>query len=367
MGKATPWSIRVADSLLQRTPCLDERWGYETGVALKGVEHVWKETADARYWQYIRDNMDGFVLPDGTIRTYHFEEYNLDLIPQGRLLLPLYAATHDERYRSAARLLRSQLQSQPRTSDGGFWHKRIYPYQMWLDSAYMGSTFLSEYAAAFDDPAAFDDVVRQLVLMERHTRDAHTGLLYHAWDETRSQRWANPRTGQSPHFWGRGMGWFAMALVDVLDVLPAAHAQRPAVIQIFRRTIKAVLKVRDEASGLWFQVLDQGGRPGNYLESSASCMFVYALAKGARLGYLSRSARRVAHQSFASILSQFVVVQDGLVDLTRTCGGAGLGGNPYRDGSYEYYVGERITTNDRKGIGPFLMASVELEGQAVNG
>lgn len=362
MRTKKPWSVRVADSLLQRTPRLDERWGYETGVALKGVEHVWKKTADARYWQYIQDNMDGFLLPDGTIRTYCFEEYNLDLINQGRLLLPLYTATHDERYRRAASLLRSQLRAQPRTTEGGFWHKGIYPYQMWLDSSYVGSTFYAEFAAAFDEPEAFDDVAKQMALIEQHTRDARSGLLYHAWDESKSQRWANPETGCSPHFWGRGMGWYAMALVDVLDVLPAAHAQRPTLIAILQRTMKAVLQVRDKASGAWFQILDQGERPGNYLESSASCMFVYALAKGARLGYLSKAYRRVARQAFAGILRQFVVVgEDGLVNLTHTCGGAGLGGNPYRDGSFEYYIGERITTNDRKGIGPFLMASVELE------
>jgi len=362
MRTRKPWSVRVADSLLQRTPRLNERWGYETGVALKGIEHVWKKTADTRYWQYIRDNMDPYVLPDGTIRTYNLEEYNQDLITQGRLLLPLYAVTGEDRYRSAAYLLRSQLRAQPRTSEGGFWHKNIYPYQMWLDSSYVGSTFYAEFAAAFDEPEAFDDVVRQIVLIERHTRDPGTGLLYHAWDESKSQRWANPETGCSPHFWGRGMGWFAMAIIDVLDVLPATHPQRATLIEILRRTMAAVLKVRDEASGVWFQVLDQGQRPGNYLESSASCMFVYALAKGARLGYLSKSHRRVARQAYGAILRQFVTVGgDGLVNLTRTCGGAGLGGNPYRDGSFEYYVGERIVTNDRKGIGPFLMASVELE------
>ncbi len=362
MGKIKPWSVRVADALLRRTPRLDERWGYETGVALKGIEHVWKKTDDDRYWQYIRDNMDPFVLPDGTIRTYCFEEYNLDLIPQGRLLLPLYAATHDDKYRRAAFVLRGQLQAQPRTSDGGFWHKGIYPYQMWLDGIYMGSTFYAEFATMFGQPGAFDDVVRQIELIEQHTRDPHNGLLYHAWDETKSQRWANPETGWSPHFWGRGIGWYAMALVDVLDVLPADHAQRETIIAILRRTLDAVVRVQDEDSGVWFQVLDQGDRPGNYLESSASCMFVYALAKGARLGYLDAACRDVARQAYRGILRQFVVTgENGRVDLTGTCGGAGLGGNPYRDGSFDYYVHERIVTNDRKGIGPFLMASVELE------
>jgi len=362
MRTREPWSVRVADSLLQRTPCLDERWGYENGVVLKGVEHFWRKTADVRYWRYIQDNMDRLVLPDGTIRTYCLEEYNQDLITQGRLLLPLYAATGEDKYRRAAYLLRSQLRAQPRTSDGGFWHKGIYPYQMWLDSSYVGSTFYAEFAAAFDEPEAFDDVVRQIALIEQHTRDPRTGLLHHAWDESKSQRWANPETGRSPHFWARGMGWYVMAIVDVLDVLPASHPQRAELVAILQRTIKAALKVRDEASGLWFQVLDQGQRPGNYLESSAACMFTYVLAKGARLGYLSKAHRRNARQVFRSIVRQFVNVDgNGLVNITRTCGGAGLGGNPYRDGSFEYYIGERITTNDRKAIGPFLMASVELE------
>jgi unsaturated rhamnogalacturonyl hydrolase len=362
MGNDKPWSSRVADSLLHRTPNLDERWGYENGVVLRGVEHVWKKTADARYWQYIQGNMDRFVLPDGTIRTYCLEEYNQDLITQGRLLLPLYAATGEDKYRRAAYLLRSQLRAQPRTSEGGFWHKGIYPYQMWLDSSYVGSTFYAEFAAAFDEPEAFDDVVRQIVLIEQHTRDARTGLLHHAWDESKSQRWADPRTGCSRHFWGRGIGWYAMALVDILDVLPCSHPQRSLIITILQRTMEAVVKVRDKASGVWYQILDQGERPGNYLESSASCMFVYALAKGARLGYLDAAWRDVADDAYAAVLREFIVVDEaGAVSLTATCGGAGLGGNPYRDGSFEYYVGERIVTNDRKGVGPFLMASVEME------
>ncbi len=362
MRESIPWSIRVADSLLRRTPRLDERWGYETGVALKGVEHVWHKTGDGRYWQYIRDNMDEFVLPDGNIRTYCLEEYNLDLINQGRLLLALYAATHDEKYRRAAFLLRSQLRVQPRTSEGGFWHKGIYPHQMWLDGIYMGSTFLAEFAASFDEPEALDDVTTQIVLIEQHTRDPRTGLLYHAWDESKQQRWANSDTGCSPHFWGRGIGWYAMALVDVLDSLPSTHPARGTIVAILQRTVEAVVRVQDEASGVWFQILDQDQRDGNYLESSASCMFVYALAKGVRQGWLDAGYSSVAKSAYTGIIREFVTVDErGMVSLTGTCAGAGLGGNPYRDGSFEYYVSEPVVTNDRKGIGPFLMASVQME------
>jgi unsaturated rhamnogalacturonyl hydrolase len=233
---------------------------------------------------------------------------------------------------------------------------------MWLDSIYVGATFYAEFAAAFDEPEAFEDVARQIVLIEQHSRDPHTGLLYHGWDESKQQRWANPDTGCSPHFWGRGIGWYAMALVDVLDSWPTTHPARETIISTLQRTLEAVVQVQDQASGVWFQILDQDHRDGNYLESSASCMFVYVLAKSIRQGWLDAKYWSVAKSAYTGIIRQFVTVDEqGLVSLTGTCASAGLGGNPYRDGSFEYYISEPVVTNDRKGIGPFLMASVEME------
>src|SRR5215813_1234958 len=263
-----------------------EKWSYDQGVVMKGLEGVWYNTADAEYFRFIQRSIDRFVNEDGTIKTYRVDEYNIDNILNGRVLLMLYKVTEKDKYRKAAELLRGQLKTHPRTSEGGFWHKKIYPSQMWLDGLYMGEPFYAEYAATFKDDDAFDDIAKQFILMERHARDDKTGLLYHGWDESKQQRWANPSTGRSPNFWGRAMGWYAMALVDTLDYFPQKHPQRTELIAILNRLAKAIVTYQDAPSGLWFQVVDKGTAKGNYLESSAGAMFVYALAKGVRNSYL---------------------------------------------------------------------------------
>ncbi|MEJ2210569.1 MAG: glycoside hydrolase family 88 protein [Anaerolineae bacterium] len=357
-----PWSARTADSVLVRHPLLSRRWHYEPGVVLLGLRQVWRATGERRYYEYIRANVDSLVTPQGEIRTYRPEDYNLDQINEGKLLFGLYDETGDERYAAAARLLRRQLAMQPRTSEGGFWHKQIYPHQMWLDGVYMAGPFLAEYGAVFGEPQAFDEVAREIILAENHTRDAETGLLYHGWDESRSQAWADPETGCSPNFWARAVGWYAMAIPDVLDHLPADHRQRGRLVEILGSVMEAVMRFQDPASGVWYQVLDQGDRPGNYLEASASCMFVYALAKGARLGYLGEEAREAAHKGYRGILEQFVTVGDaGLVSVHQICSVGGLGGTPYRDGSFEYYIGEKVMSDEYKGVGAFILASTEME------
>jgi unsaturated rhamnogalacturonyl hydrolase len=278
-------------------------------------------------------------------------------------LFRLYDETGDERYKQAAFLLREQLRRQPRISEGGFWHKQIYPHQMWLDGIYMGGPFYAEFAKTFGEPEGFDDVAHQIILVESHTRDPQTGLLYHGWDESREQKWADPETGCSPNFWGRAIGWYAMAIPDVLDHLPEDHPKREKIIAIFSDTIEAISAVQDQSTGLWYQVLDQGGREGNYLEASASCMFVYGIVKGVRKGYISTEFLDVAERGYAGILEQFIQVDDqDMVNLNQICSVAGLGGKPYRDGSYEYYISEKVVTNDYKGVGPFVLASVEIEG-----
>ena len=338
------------------------RWTYDYGVVLKGIEGVWFGTADGRYFRYIQQGLDRFIGNDGEIRTYAQEDFNLDNVQLGRSLLTVYKVTGLEKYRKAADRLREQLKTQPRTSDGGFWHKKIYPYQMWLDGLYMAEPFYAEYAATFHEDAAFDDIAKQFVLMETHARDARTGLLYHGWDESKKQRWADPATGRSPNFWGRAMGWYGMALVDTLDYFPKDHPQRAALLAILNRLAAAIQKYQEPASGLWYQVLDKGGEKGNYLEASAACMFVYALAKGVRLGYLPASYLTVAEKGYKGIGNRFIEARaDGGVDLKGTVSVAGLGGSPYRDGSYEYYLSEKVVTNDPKGVGAFLQASNEME------
>jgi unsaturated rhamnogalacturonyl hydrolase len=198
--------------------------------------------------------------------------------------------------------------------------------------------------------------------MEKYAKDDKTGLLYHGWDESRQQLWSNKETGCSPNFWSRAMGWYCMAIVDVLDYLPKDHSQRDRIIEILNNIVKALIKVQHPTQGVWYQVLDQGDREGNYLEASGSCMFVYAIAKGILNGYLSKKYVEVVATAYKGIIDHFIEVDDkGLVNLNGTCMVAGLGGNPYRDGSYDYYIGEPIKYNDLKGVGAFILASSEVE------
>jgi len=370
IGQTVPPSQRMAATAIKalyvdpatNASGIPPRWTYDFGVVLKGIEGVWYQTGDGKYFNHVKQGLDRFVNADGTIRTYQLEDYNLDNIRLGTNLLLLYRVTGDEKYRKAAALLRSQLKTQPRTSDGGFWHKKIYPSQMWLDGLYMGEPFYAEYAATFHEEADFDDIAKQFILMEAHSRDAKTGLLYHGWDESKQQRWADPVTGHSPNFWGRAMGWYAMALVDSLEYFPKDHPQRSVLLGILKRLAVSIQKYQDPKTGLWYEVLDKGKEKGNYLEASASCMFVYAVAKGVRKGYLPASYFKVAQSGYQGITNQFLETDaNGQLNLKGTVSVAGLGGKPYRDGSYEYYLSEKVVTNDPKGVGAFLMASNEME------
>ncbi|GAB3893165.1 glycoside hydrolase family 88/105 protein [Spirosoma agri] len=366
-----PWSQRMAASIMTTNadsiayPNKMARWEYETGVLLQSLELVWYRTGDVRYFKYIQQNMDRFVRDDGTIRTYDLDHFNIDYVTPGRSLLMLYQQTlpNKEKYKKAADLLRQQLAKQPRTNEGGFWHKKIYPNQMWLDGLYMAEPFYAEYTRLFDrDGKGFTDIINQFVWMEQHARDSKTGLLYHGWDESRQQKWADPKTGKSPNFWSRSIGWYVMALVDVLDYIPADHPRRGELVAILQRLMPAVVKYQDPKEGCWYQVTDRGGDKNNYLEASGTAMFVYGLAKGVRLGYLPASMMSYAKKGYAGMLKNFISTDDaGLIHLEKTVSVSGLGGEPYRDGSYEYYLREPIRKDDLKGVGPFIMASVEME------
>jgi unsaturated rhamnogalacturonyl hydrolase len=365
-ANATPWSVRIARSVMTRNPQVHRRWDYTAGVVLGAIEKVGLAKRDTAMLGYVKTNMDRFVKADGSIEGYRVDEFNIDAVSQGRLLFGLHQRTKDARYRTAADLLREQLRQQPRTSEGGFWHKQIYPQQMWLDGLYMGEPFYAQYARDFGEPTAFDDVARQFLLVARHTRDPRTNLMYHAWDAAHAQKWADTATGLSPNFWARAMGWYVVGVVETLDYLPPNHPDRAAIIQTLRDAADGIARVQDPVTGLWWDVLDQPNRAGNYLEASASSMFAYALAKGARLGYLDASYRRVAERGFDGILRNLVRENaNGTVSLINVCQVSGVGGNvradgSYRDGTYAYYVSEPVVTDDYKGVGPFLLAAFEL-------
>lgn len=362
-----PWSSRIAASALSRYSLTESQWHYKHGLLFKGIFHLWERTGEARYWDSLLAYIDRYVTSSGTIETYSPAEYNIDQINAGKLLFPIARETGQERYKTALHLLREQLRTHPRTHEGGFWHKKIYPYQRWLDGIYMSLPFLAEYSTTFNEPDLYDDLAAQIISLERHTRDPHTGLLYHAWDESRQMPWANPETGCSPHFWSRAIGWYGMAIADVLDEFPPDHPTRGELIAILHRTLTAVAAFQDPPTGLWWQILDQGTRPGNYLEASGTSMFVYALAKGVRKGYLPTSWIDIAQKGFKGLLDHLVTLDDtGHVHLHGICSSAGLGGVPYRDGSFEYYVGEPIITDDLHGTGSFLLAALEMESNVMS-
>ena len=336
------------------------RWNYEMGVVLNAFENAWLRTGKGEYFNYIQKNIDFYVNNDGSIRTYAGDEYNIDLVTPGRQCLTLYSVLGKEKYKKAADLLRGQLKTHPRTKEGGFWHKKIYPNQMWLDGLYMAEPFYAEYSKLFKEDN-WNDIINQFVWMEKNARDTKTGLLYHGWDESKEQKWANKTTGQSPHFWDRAMGWYGIALVDVLDYLPQNNPRRAELVAILGRYAEAVVKVQD-TEGCWWQVMDRIGDKGNYREASGTCMISYTLAKAIRMGVLNKKYWANAEKGYAGVLKNFVTNNaDGSVNLEKTVSVSGLGGKPYRDGSYEYYISEPIRQNDLKGVGPFINLCLEME------
>ena len=363
------WSERMAATVMHTWKdsfSLDDkpaRWTYDMGVVLKGIEGVWLNTGEAGYFNYIQKQVDFFVEDNGDIKTYKPAEYNIDHINNGKQLLMLYRVTLMDKYLIAAKQLRSQLLTHPRTKEGSFWHKQVYPYQVWLDGLYMAQPFYAEYAMLAHEDSAFYDIADQFIKIEQHTRDAKTGLLYHGWDESRQQQWANKLTGTSPLFWSRAMGWYATALVDVLDYFPDPHPKRKELINILNRLVSAIEKQQDSKTGLWYDIMNYSGagKEKNYFETSASCQFVYAVAKAARNHYIPAVKISIAKKGYAGIIERFVKTENGQTNLYGTVKVSGLGGNPYRDGSFNYYMSEPVIVNDPKGIGAFLLAANEME------
>ncbi len=362
-------SVRMAGSVIKRNPkawMLDfskkPKWGYCHGVVGKAMLELWEAYDSIKYYNYVRDFADTMVLPDGSIMGYNPENYNIDKINSGKLLFSIYSREQDKKYLKAIHLLQSQLNTHPRTSEGGFWHKKVYPYQMWLDGLYMGTPFYAQYCKEFNLQDGFDDVAKQIILVRKYLYDPSTGLYKHGWDESRAQRWADPTTGQSPNIWGRGVGWYAMALVDVMDYFPKEHPAYLEILGIFKDLSQAIVTYQDNETGVWYQVMDLPDSNGNYPESTASTMFAYVLLKGLRKGYLDESFQKPAIKAYKGIIKQFIKEEeDHTLSITSCCAGAGLGGKPYRDGSYNYYINEHVRDNDPKAVGPFIMASIEYE------
>ena len=365
-----PLSLQVVRSEMARCPeasYIDGqegklKWNYTTGLELKAM----LDSAPEETLSYVDAWYDAIIDSTGTIFKYKQSNYSLDHICPGRTLFSLYDITGKEKYRAAMDTLYNQLLNQPRTPEGGFWHKAVYPQQMWLDGLYMAEPFYAEYTRRFvtdslERAANFEDIVLQFQLVFDETLDPETGLLRHAWDSSREMFWSDEETGQSAHAWGRAMGWYAMALVDVIPLMPSGENQ-DALVRLLNQIFQSIPLYADATTGMWFQVLDRPYEEGNYLEATASAMFTYAMLKSTRLGILEGFTRDDAKARYEELLSQFVTTgEDGLVNLNDCCEVAGLGGKQNRSGDYDYYINEPVRANDPKGIGPLIWAALEYE------
>ena len=358
----------VRESSPQRTAWNMERvrqgkpahWNYIDGCMLNALLTLSEITGEAVFADFVETFVDSFVGEDGTIRTYDPAKYNLDDINEGRVLFPLYRKTGREKYRLAADRLAEQLKDQPRTWEGNFWHKRIYPDQVWLDGIYMAQPFRALYARELGD-RDYSDIVHQIETVRRRMFDPEKGLYYHGYDASKTIFWADPTTGCSKHFWLRAIGWFATALADLMEIVddPAAlNGLRP----VFTELMAGIAPYAEADTGMYYQVVDQGAREGNYLETSGSSMIAYAMLKGARLGVLSQEYAVLGKKTFDGILRRYFKAEGADVELGGICLVAGLGpaDNPRRDGSYEYYISEPIVKNDAKGVAPLVMCYTEV-------
>lgn len=371
-----PYSVRMIRSEMKRNPdatYLDGRngerkWNYTTGLELKSFLDAARRYDMPEVVQYVRDWADTMATENGEVYKYKKSNYNVDHICPARIYFDLHDmfGDQDKRYRRVTRMIREQIDSQPRTKSGEFWHKQVYPHQVWLDGFYMALPFYAEYTKRYapkeQRDSLFADIVHQFTAGAENTFDPATGLYRHAWDESRSMFWCDPETGLSQHAWGRATGWFAIALVEVLDYLPKQHPGRQALIDQLNYFLEVLPKWADPQTGMWYQVLDCPGREGNYQEATCSIMFVYAFLKGLRMGYIDDSHRDYILGLYPKFIDRFIREnEDGTISMTDCCAVGGLGGKQMRMGDFAYYLSEPIIENDCKGVGPFIWASLEWE------
>jgi unsaturated rhamnogalacturonyl hydrolase len=361
------WSEKTAATILNKYPKAWQidgtekpKWDYKMGLVLSAFEKLYQKTKDKKYFNYIKEYADEMIDSTGNIKKYDIKEYNIDFANPGKLLFNLYAETKDNRYLKVLQELRSQLQTQPRTASGGFWHKQIYPNQMWIDGLYMAEPFYTEYTIKYENGKALDDIAKQFELVHSHLIDKKSGLVYQAWDESKEIGWANPETGTSPTIWNRGIGWYMMALTETLDYFPKNHPKQKELVGYLNEIAKSVVQAKS-ASGLWYQVADNPTLEGNYLESSGSAMIIYALAKGSDKGYLASSYKKTAQKSFDAFVKEFVKTDaNNEIIISNVSSNVGLGGKPFRDGTNEYYIKSKTKDNSSPALAAFLLSAIEL-------
>ena len=369
------------------------RWSYVMGIEMEGMLDTYLHYKDGKSTfkgadaesnneaiiNYLKEYPAKMIDEKGNITGYKYEDFNLDNVRTAKFILRMHNLFPSKSSELALKTLFKQLQNQPRTKEGVFWHKAIYANQVWLDGIFMGLPFYCNYAVQNLKPKKakkiLDDAVDQIVKTDLRTYDEKTQLWKHAWDETHSQFWANKEDGKSQHTWARALGWYVMAMTECLDAMPEDYARRGEIITLLNKAMKSVVKYQDKKTGVWYDVMDVKD-PRNYLESTASSMFAYVLLKGYRKGYLGKEYQEAGIKAYEGILNNFIQVNpDKTISLTRCCAVSGLGPGPgpyvkkpnfKRDGSFDYYMSEPIRDNDAKGVGPFIWASLEMEIQGLN-
>ena len=338
-------------------------WNYIDGCMMTSLYSIYKQTNDKKYLDFIDSFVDYYVFEDGSIRGYELDTYNLDNLNEGRILFDLFKATGKEKYSKAIELLYTQIQQQPRTEYGNFWHKKIYPHQVWLDGIYMSEVFYTRYVTERGN-GDYSEIIKQFNAIYDHMYDKKKRLYYHGWDSSKTAFWADKQTGLSKNFWLRSIGWYTVGLIDAISYLPdSAKKEKENLATIFKNTIEGLEQYIDKDTNMFWQVVDQIGREGNYAETSGSSMIAYAMMKGARLGVVDKRFAEVGKKVFEGICNKYLTETDGKLNLGGICLVAGLGpeNNRRRDGSYEYYISEPVVENDAKGTGPFVMAYTEVK------
>jgi len=340
-------------------------WNYIDGCMIKAILELYAITKEKRYLTFADDFIDFFVEEDGSIQSYDPQEYNIDNVNAGKTLFDLYKLTGKEKYRKAMDTIYSQIEKQPRTKEGNFWHKKIYPNQIWLDGLYMGQPFYMQYEVEFNECKNCMDSYKQFLTVNQLMKDEKTGLYYHAYDSSREMYWCDKETGLSKHFWLRALGWFAMALVDTMEIMPESLlAEKTKLNEIYRDLIDSMLKYQDE-SGMWYQVVDLGDRAPNYLETSGTAIYAYAIMKSVRLGFLPESYWQYGKKAFDGVCQKYLSEENGELQLDGICLVAGLGGKEHRDGSFAYYMSEPVVKNEAKGVAPLILAYIEVMQKSI--
>lgn len=351
------WAAAMADSIMETYKPHElppaHRWHYHQGVFLCGMERIAEQLGEVKYDDYIQGYIDDLVDDQGN---FYFARDELDSIQAGLLLFRQAHRTEKPQYKIAADKLKNLFQTLNRTSEGGFWHKDKYPHQMWLDGLYMGGVFALKYADTYGDDGLREMVLQQERLMRKYMKDQETGLLYHAWDESRQMPWANQDTGCSPEFWGRSLGWYGLALAEFIALLPEQHPDRAELKAELGSFVEAIIRYQDEESGLWYQVVDKGDNPDNWLETSCSSLFVYTIARAVQQDAANESSMSAARKGFAGLLQMIETDELGRLVMPSICIGTSAG-------DYENYINRPTSENDLHGVGAFIMAAAVMQDE----